>query len=263
MPRCLLFLILFTILCACGPGSKELEAAQTAEAEGDLIAAVDLYTAVIDTYPTSNNAQQADQALLRIYSNYAEFLEKDHPVRAMNIYDVIINRWPETTSAEHASTRYSLLKTKEEKEKERLDADKEACEEAKQTASKDNWTAYLENYPDGNCSAMANHFITRRPMNKEELSTTQAFLSQCAVHQKQCKSYKTRYESVIRKKRLDYVNRVLVPYARREHDKANAIIERASVYLEGLADNNIDVESQLETIVESCTVCTDIVAIEE
>lgn len=263
MHRCLLFLMLFTILCGCSPGSEELEAAQTAEAAGDLLAAVDLYTTVIDTYPTSNNAQQADQALLRIYSNYAESLEKDHPVRAMNIYDVIINRWPETTSAEHASTRYRLLKTKEEKEKERLAADQEACEEAKQAASKDNWTAYIENHPNGKCLAMANHFLTRRPMSKEELSTTQAFLSQCAVHQKQCKSYKTRYDAVIRKKRLDYVNRVLVPYAKREHDKAKVIIERASVYLDGLAAKNIDVESQLEAITESCTVCTDITSVEE
>lgn len=255
--------LIFIFIGACSPGSEEIEAAQAAEATGNLIEAVNLYTTVVDTYPSSQNAQQADQALQRIYTNYAESLEKDHPIRALNIYEVIINRWPETSSADHAKIQFELLKAKEEKKQEAIAKDQQACEAAKQTATKEVWSAYLDKYPEGECETAAKQFLTRRPMNKEELSTVQTFLSQCEIHIKQCKSYKSRYEGVIRKGRLDYVNRVLVPYAKREHDKAQAIIERASAYLDGLVSNNIDVEDQLDIVTESCTVCEDIKKVED
>jgi hypothetical protein len=261
--RYFLLSLIIIFISACSPGSEELEAAQAAEATGDLIKAVDLYTTVVDTYPESQNAQQADQALQRIYTNYAESLEKDHPIRAINIYEVIINRWPETSSADHASIQYELLKAREAKKQEEIAKDQQACEAAKQTSTKEVWTAYLDKYPEGECESVAKQFLTRRPMNQEELSTVQTFLSQCEIHIKQCKSYKSRYDGVIRKGRLDYVNRVLVPYAKREHDKAQAIIDRAAAYLDGLVGNNIDIQDQLDIVTESCTVCEDIVKVEE
>ena len=83
-------------------------------------------------------------------------------------------------------------------------------------------------------------------MSKDSGAPCRVFVSQCQVHQKQCKSYASRYESVILEKRLDYVNRVLVPYAKREFEKGQLIIERATIYLDGLAKTGVDVEAQIE-----------------
>ena len=257
-------LVLFgLILGACNPGSDTLQSAQEAEASGKLIEAVDLYTAVLDEHPLSDSAQQADLALQRIYSNYAESLEEHDPLRAINIYDVIINRWPDSQTAQIAETQRSLLKAVENKQEELENADQSACNKASETDTKEAWSSYLTEYPEGICKADAEQFLNRRPMSKDELSTLQSFVSQCQVHQKQCKNYISRYESVIRKNRLDYVNRVLVPYAKREFEKGQLIIERASIYLDGLAKTGVDVETQRSTVLEACTVCTEIQPVDE
>lgn len=259
---CALILLSLT-LEACNPGSDTLQAAQKAEGEGRLIEAVDLYTAVLDEYPLSDSAQQADLALQRIYSNYAESLEKTDPLRAKNIYEVIIQRWPNSQSAQIAQTQHSLLQATENKDAELEQADQDACNTASETNTKEAWSSYLKDHPEGVCKSDAEQFLNRRPMSKDELSTLQSFVSQCQIHQKQCKNYLSRYESVIRKNRLDYVNRVLVPYAKREFEKGQIIIERATIYLDGLAKSGVDVESQRSEVLQACTVCTEIEPVDE
>ena len=259
---CLLVPIVL-LLSACNPGSDILKSAQDAEASGDLLQAVDLYTAVLDDHPISDSAEQANMALQRIYSNYAESLEKHDPLRAINIYEVIIKRWPDSQSAKIAETQFSLLSAQMGKQEAQKNADQAACDQASETDTRESWSSYLKDYPDGVCKAEANQFLNRRPMSKDEMSTLQSFVSQCQVHQKQCKSYSTRYESVIKKNRLDYVNRVLVPYAKREFEKGQLIIERATIYLDGLAKTGVDVEAQISSVLEACTVCTDIQPVEE
>ena len=174
-----------------------------------------------------------------------------------------MKRWPNSQTAQIAETQFSLLNAQKSKQDALKNADKEACAKATEADTKEAWSSYISEFPDGSCKGEANQFLNRRPMSKDELSTLQSFVSQCQVHQKQCKSYASRYESVIRKKRLDYVNRVLVPYAKREFEKGQLIIERATIYLDGLAKTGVDVETQISSVLEACTVCTEIQPVEE
>ena len=61
-------ILLGLFLGACNPGADTLQTAQQAEGSGDLIKAVDLYTAVLDEHPFSDSAQQADLAPFKEYT---------------------------------------------------------------------------------------------------------------------------------------------------------------------------------------------------
>ena len=258
MPLLSIHSLLFLLLTSCSPGSETLAQAQQSEQDGDLVRAFELYTEVINTFPASESAETSDQALQRIYSNYAEQLEDDNSIRAINIYEVILRRWPESQVAVHAKTQLEDLNAIEEEKALAVEEDKNACEAAQVENTMDAWQLYIQNFPEGQCIVMAKQRLSRRAMDKTEQTTVQTFISQCKTIKEKCSGLETRYRSVVAKKKLDYVDRVLVPYAKREQGKAIAILQRAEAYLDELNTNNIDTEDQLSAVTDMCNVCEDV-----
>ena len=105
----MIFWLGMVLFIGCRTAGTEVGRAVMLEQQGDSVAAFDIYTAVMQTYPNSSEAKMSLRRVQRMQLKTARAMEKVDPNRAVRLYQSILERWPNTEYAQIATKKTALL----------------------------------------------------------------------------------------------------------------------------------------------------------
>lgn len=188
----LIFLITVPFL-GCQTVSSDFVEARRLEKEGQLSQAFDLYVKLEQQYPGTSISKKSSVRLQKIYLDYAKEQEASDPAKAIQLYQKMLERWPQDTIAIEVEQKIEKLKKNklpemkekvdsnqdlETKEKEK-DEDALFCEKAKDSASRIVWQQYKQQYPEGKCFEAAENFLQGSQPRDSELDEMRTIAKEC------------------------------------------------------------------------------------
>ena len=200
----LLIFLIWSSFFGCQTVPAELAEAKRLEEAGQLSQAFDLYIQLEKQYPgNSVSSNPASKALQRIYLNYAKEQEEIDPEKAIQVYQKMLERWPQDTIAVVVEKKIDKLKVEPEKKNSApsksssmveqepgQNEDQIFCEKARDAASRIVWQQYKQQYPAGSCLEEANYFLQGTKPRDSELEEIRTLVNKCQiVLQSACQEY--------------------------------------------------------------------------
>ena len=105
----MIFWLGMVLFIGCRTAGTEVGKAVMLEQEGDSVAAFDIYTSVMQTYPNSSEAEMSLRRVQRMQLKTAKAMEKVDPNRAVILYRSMQERWPNTGYARIATEKIARL----------------------------------------------------------------------------------------------------------------------------------------------------------
>lgn len=105
----MIFWLSLVLFLGCQTAGTEVGKAVMLEQQGDLVAAFDIYTAVMQTYPNSSEAKMSLRRVQRMQLKTAKTMEKVDPNRSVRLYQSMVERWPNTEYAQLAAQKIATL----------------------------------------------------------------------------------------------------------------------------------------------------------
>ena len=190
--------MLVWLMLSCQTASTDLGRAVMLEQQGDTVRAFDLYAKVMIEHPSTQEAKSALRRVQRLHLKTAKEMERSNSERAKKLYQSMVEKWPDSDYAVFAHQKIAQLSsgvkierisnvaiepTAEKEipetvedtpeiilEAEELtvprttnsivdEAEKSACQTARDSESRIVWQQYKQDFPDGICIADAEEFL--------------------------------------------------------------------------------------------------------
>lgn len=259
-----LSVILLVILVGCSPGREELAAADTLAEEGNILAALESYNAIIQTYPDTRTSRSAVASRRALKWNFIRELDekgKTEPQQLLELYLGFAVSEADSPEAKIASERAAELEQAIAAEKERLRLEAEriekerlACVSARRAGTKDAWRALLAEYPEHACREEAERRIAMRDATSSEKAQLKRYRDRCLSIKRSCTKMGKRYMRLMETGRWSEAERLMQRLVNVEALKSFGPRTDGEKYLEKLKADKVDTESMEKQLSDDCAV---------